>query len=313
MVGQIMLSIVIPVWNEAQSIPELAEELRKVLDRLEQPFEVIFVNDGSTDQTADVLRTEQRKDPRFKWVTLRAHFGKSAALAAGFARAAGEFVITMDGDLQDDPREIPNFLSKLGEGHDVVSGWKRERKDSLWRLLLSKLYNLATAFASGIPLHDFNCGFKAYRQSVLKEIHLYGEFHRYIPLLAAWRGFAITEIQVQHRARKYGKSKYGPGRILSGLLDLLTVTFLTRFTKKPAHFFGTIGLLVTLSGIAVNAYIAYLRFHFGNIQSRYPLLFLGVLLTIVGIQFLSTGLLAEMITFGQKRTEREYSIRDERL
>lgn len=305
------LSVVIPVFNEAKSVRELHEELTRALTTLRIPYETIFVDDGSTDETAHILRAIQSEDPCLKWISLRSHFGKSAALSAGFEAATGSVIMTMDGDLQDNPAEIPNFLAKINEGFDVVSGWKYRRKDPFIRCYLSKIYNLVTSIVSGIRLHDFNCGFKAYRRAVLKEIHIYGELHRYIPVLAAWKGFRIAEQRVNHRPRKYGRSKYGWERLLNGFLDLFTVIFLTRFTKKPAHFFGTIGFLLTLSGCAINLYIAYLRFASGNIQGRYPLLFLGVLLTIVGIQFFSTGLLAEMITFSQKKSEKEYSVREQ--
>ena len=304
------LSVVVPVFNEAESILELQHEIHHALSPAGISYELIFVDDGSTDQTRARLGEARQKNSHVRWVRLRSHFGKSAALSAGFQASLADLIVTMDGDLQDNPADIPNFTQKLNEGFDVVSGWKTGRKDSFFRIMLSKIYNITTSLVSGIRLHDFNCGFKAYRRSVIDEIHIYGEFHRYIPLLAAWRGFQIAELRVAHRPRKYGKSKYGPERILSGFLDLFTVIFLMRFTKKPAHFFGTIGLLLATAGMVINSYILYLRATFGNIQSRYPLLFLGVLLTIVGIQFFSTGLLAEMVTYGQKKTEQEYSIRE---
>ncbi len=309
----ISISVVIPVYNESESIAELSEQLTASMRSMDTDYEVIFVDDGSTDDTVEQLERAQTKNRHVKWIQFRSHFGKSAALSAGFKMAAGSIVMTMDGDLQDDPNEIPHFLQKLNDGFDVVSGWKFERKDPLTRRLLSKIYNFTTSLASGIKLHDFNCGFKAYRAHVLKEIHIYGELHRYIPLLASWRGFRIAEQRVRHRPRKYGKSKYGSERILGGFVDLFTVIFLTRFTKKPAHFFGTIGLFLTSFGTFINLYILYLRMTFGNIQNRYPLLFLGILLTIVGIQIFTTGLLAEMITFGQKKSEIEYSIQEQSL
>jgi len=305
------VSIVIPVHNEAAAIPELADELRFALQNLRLSHEIIFVDDGSTDATLDAIRSAHQKDRNIKWIRLRTRFGKSAALAAGFRTAAGDTIITMDGDLQDDPAEISKFIEKINEGFDVVSGWKHRRKDPIARLIMSKVYNTVTSQVSGVRIHDFNCGFKAYRKAVTKELHIYGELHRYIPLLAAQRGFRIAEIKVNHRPRKYGKSRYGTERIINGFLDLLTVTFLTRFTKKPSHFFGTIGLALTIIGMIINYKIFYLRIAYGNIQNRYPLLFLGVLLTIVGIQFFSTGLLAEMITLGQKKSEIEYSILEE--
>lgn len=305
------ISIIIPVFNEAESISELSSELDQVLKTLKTDYEVIFIDDGSVDQTPDHLEVLHNQDRRFKWIRFRSHFGKSAALSAGFKMATGSVVVTMDGDLQDDPAEIPKLLSKLNEGYDVVSGWKIERKDPLARVLLSKIYNLFTSLASGIKLHDFNCGFKVYRSNVLREIYLYGELHRYIPLLASWRGFKIAEQRVAHRPRKHGRSKYGPERLLSGFLDLITVIFLTKFTKKPSHFFGSVGFILFVLGFLINLYIVHLRMTYGNIQGRFPLLFLGVLLTIVGIQIFSTGLIAELITFGQKKSEIEYSIQDQ--
>lgn len=305
------LSVVIPVHNEAAGIAELTAELHSVLKNLHLTYEIIFVDDGSRDATLEAIRNARQIDHQIKWIRLRTRFGKSAALSAGFRAAAGEIVITMDGDLQDDPTEIPKLIEKINQGFDVVSGWKYKRKDPLARRIMSKIYNSITSQVSGVRIHDFNCGFKAYRKAATKEIHIYGELHRYIPLLAAQRGFRIAEIKVNHRPRKYGRSRYGSERIINGFLDLLTVTFLTRFTKKPSHFFGTIGLALTIVGMVINYKIFYLRIAYGNIQGRYPLLFLGVLLTIVGIQFFSTGLLAEMITLGQKKSEIEYSILEE--
>lgn len=305
------LSIVIPIHNEAASIPELISELQAVLQHFHGSYEIIFVDDGSKDGTFELLKQARQKNRNLNWIRLRSRFGKAAALSAGFRVAAGEIVITMDGDLQDDPAEIPKFIEKINEGFDVVSGWKHRRHDPIPRVIMSKIYNMITSQVSGIRIHDFNCGFKAYRRAVIKEVHIYGELHRYIPLLAAQRGFRITEIKVNHRSRKHGRSRYGSERIINGLLDLLTVTFLTRFTKKPSHFFGTIGLALTTVGLVINYKIFYLRIIYGNIQGRYPLLFLGILLTIVGIQFFSTGLLAEMITLGQKKSEIEYSVLEE--
>jgi len=307
------LSIVIPILNEAQSLEELYDQISTTLRPGPTDYEIIFADDGSQDDTPDKLRLLRRKDPRVKWIRLRSHFGKSAALAAAFKAASGTCVITMDGDLQDDPAEIPKLLARLEEGFDVVSGWKVRRKDAWTRRILSKIYNTITSLVSGVKLHDFNCGLKAYRHEVIKEIQIYGELHRYIPLLAHWRGFRIAEVRVQHRPRKYGKSHYGIGRLLAGFLDLFTVMFLIRFTKKPSRFFGTLGVTLTTVGIVINEYIVYIRVTYGNIQNRYPLLFLGILCTIVGIQLFCTGLLAEMITYGQKRSDREYSIREQAL
>lgn len=305
-----ILSIVIPVWNEAESIRELYSEITSNIKIFTKNYELIFVDDGSSDSTESTLKELRRQDAQMRWIKFRSHFGKSAALAAGFKHISGSVIVTIDGDLQDDPSEIKKLIEKINEGFDVVSGWKLNRKDPISKRVLSKIFNFVTAQTSGIKLHDFNCGLKAYRREVLEEISIYGELHRFIPLLAAWKGFKIAEVRVLHRPRKYGKTKYGHARILNGFLDLFTVLFLTRFVKKPSHLFGTIGSVITGLGLLINGYIAYLRFSYGNIQNRYPLLFLGILLTIVGIQFVSTGLLAELVTFGQNKLEPEYSIKE---
>ncbi len=238
------LSFVIPLKNEAESLNELYQRLVDVIERLAVRFELIFVDDGSTDDSLALLQALRGEDARVKIIQFQGNFGKAAALAAGFEHAAGRIVFTMDADLQDDPAEIPAFLKKLDEGYDLVSGWKRIRQDPLSKTLPSRLFNAVTARLTGVRLHDFNCGFKAYRREVLANTPIYGELHRYVPVLAAAKGFKVGEVVVRHHPRLHGRSKYGIERLTRGLFDLLTVLFLTRYLKRPLHFFGGIGLAV---------------------------------------------------------------------
>lgn len=302
------LSVVVPLFNEKESLSELNSEIREVCEREKLAFEVIYVDDGSTDGSFGILEKLHRSDPRVRVVQFRKNFGKSEALAAGFDSAKGAAVITLDADLQDDPREIPNLLRKLDEGYDLVSGWKKKRRDPLSKRLPSKFFNRTTGLLTGIQLHDFNCGLKAYRREVAKTVHVYGELHRYIPALAKWHGFRIAEIVVHHRPRKFGKTKYGISRYLYGLLDLITVMFLGKFTRRPLHLFGTIGLLFALAGGAFTLYFILMRIFHQVFLSRRPLFFLGIVLLILGIQFVSIGLLGEMITRANA-PERSYAVR----
>ena len=243
------LSIVVPVMDEEESIPVLAGKIREVCSREGLSFEVLFVDDGSTDGSWETIESLHGEDARFAGVRFRRNYGKSAALAAAFERARGRYVITMDGDLQDDPDEIPNLVAKLDEGYDLVSGWKKKRQDPWSKKVPSRFFNMVTRRLSGIPLHDFNCGLKAYRCEVVKSVRVYGELHRYIPLLAKWEGYGrITEIPVVHHPRRFGSTKFGLERMMRGFLDLLTVLFLTRFVARPMHFFGTLGSLAFLVG-----------------------------------------------------------------
>ncbi len=235
------LSVVIPVLNEGINIPELYSNLKKVLDNLNLGYEIFFIDDGSTDNTYNIIDELHKKDEYVKLIQFRKNFGKARALSMGFKHAKGDIVITMDGDLQDDPEEIPNFINKINEGYDVVVGWRFWRKDRITKKLISKIFNKLTESLTEIGIHDFNCGFKAYRKEVTKNIEIYGELHRYTPVLANWKGFRIGEIKVKHHARKHGKLKYGSSRLVKGFLDLLTVKFLMSFTKKPLHLFGTLG------------------------------------------------------------------------
>jgi len=294
-----ILSVVIPLYNEENSIAQLYRELTETLQGLGRGYEIIFVNDGSTDGSADVLAHICERDTRVRTLHLRRNFGKAAALTEGFKEARGDIVFMMDADLQDDPREIPNFLAKLSEGYDLVSGWKFKRHDPLSKTLPSRIFNKVVSVATGMRLHDFNCGFKALRREVLEHVSIYGELHRYIPALASASGFSVAEIKVHHRSRQFGKSKYGAARFTRGLLDLLTVLFITRYMRKPLHLFGSLGLALLLAGTAVNVYLAAIWLGGAGIGHR-PLLMLGVLLMILGVQFISHGLLAEMIAHYHK-------------
>jgi glycosyltransferase involved in cell wall biosynthesis len=302
------ISIVIPLLNEEESINPLANEIRKAVKPLEIGYEVIFVDDGSTDKSLSIIKEVCRTDRRFKYISFRKNYGKSAALQIGFQNITGDVVITMDADLQDDPNEIPNLISKLAEGFDLCSGWKKVRHDPFIKKYSSRFFNYVTRVFSGIKIHDFNCGLKAYRKEVIDNIKVYGELHRYIPVLAKWQGFTISEIPVKHHPRRYGQTKFGISRFFKGFIDLITVIFLTRYIKRPMHLFGFLGALAFIFGLIVNGYLTYLWFT-GIPLSNRPMLFLGMLLIIVGVQFFSVGLLGEMFVH-QILDEKEYVIKD---
>jgi glycosyltransferase involved in cell wall biosynthesis len=311
------ISVVVPLLNEAESLRPLHAVIDAALAGIAVSggAEIIFVDDGSTDGSMAVLRELYAADPRVQVIQLRRNFGKSAALAAGFVAAQGEYIVTLDADLQDVPAEIPSLLAPLlTDDADLVSGWKADRQDPLSKTLPSAIFNRVVRIVSGVPLHDFNCGFKAYRREVVEEVPLYGEMHRYIPVLAHFRGFKVAEVQVPHRARKFGRSKFGPSRFIRGFFDLLTVVFLTQYTRRPLHLFGLIGLITFGLGFAINAYLAFLKLALGEPIGHRPLLTLGVLLMIVGSQFVVFGLLGEMIahharTGSDGHHPRDYSIR----
>ncbi len=290
-----MLSVVIPVYDEEESVAPLYAELAAVLDPLEEPWEAVFVDDGSSDGTFAALSRLHALHEGVRVVRLRRNFGKAAALAAGFAEASGDVVVTIDGDRQDDPAEIPRLLAKLNEGFDLVSGWKTRRRDPFSRRVPSRVFNAVAGRVSGLRLHDMNCGLKAYRAEVLRGLQLYGELHRYIPVLAHYRGFKVAELPVNHRPREHGRSRYGVERYIRGFLDLLTVTFVGRYRHRPLHLFGGFGLLLLLAGLVVLAYLTAIKIAGHAIGGR-PLLILGVLLVVVGMQFLSLGLLTELVT-----------------
>jgi glycosyltransferase involved in cell wall biosynthesis len=308
--AELDVSVIVPVKDEADTVGELSARVLAVLDRLGKSCEIIFVDDGSRDGTPLRIKEARERDPRVKLVRLRRNFGKAAALCAGFDHSMGRVVITMDGDLQDDPDEIPRFLTTLEEQDlDLVSGWKRRRHDPVSKTVPSRLFNWVTRQLAQVDLHDFNCGFKAYRREVLAEIAVYGELHRYIPVLASRRGFAVGEIEVTHHPRRHGVSKYGWDRFYKGLLDLITVLFITRYTRRPLHLFGALGLLFLTSGFGIDAYLA-LRWFGGEDLSNRPLLLLGILLMVLGFQVLTTGLIGEMITFKNFRRRDSYSIKE---
>ncbi len=291
------LSIVVPLFNEEESLPPLCEQIDVVLRALQRPAEVIFIDDGSSDGSYAVIEQLASKYDWVRAVRFRRNNHKAAALATGFREARGELIVTMDADLQDDPAEIPNLLAALSDDNDLVSGWKKKRHDPISKTAPSKLFNLVTSAVSGIRLHDFNCGLKVYRREVAEDTlpYLYGELYRFLPAMAHWAGYRVTEIPVTHHARQFGVSKFGARRLLNGFLDLLSVTFVVRFMTTPMHVFGSLGLLSTMAGSAIGVYITYLWGPTGNIQNRHPLLMLSVLLIIVGIQFFSTGLLGDML------------------
>jgi glycosyltransferase involved in cell wall biosynthesis len=290
-----VISVVVPLYNEEGSVEALYRELVDALETHEQQFEIIFVDDGSTDASHQVLTRLHAETTNVVVVHLRRNFGKAAALQAGFLEARGDVVVTIDADLQDDPAEIPQMLSKLDEGFDLVSGWKTRRNDPWTRRVLSRVFNWATGAVSGVRLHDVNCGLKAYREEVLRGLRLYGELHRFIPVLAAYRGFRIAEIPVNHRPRAHGRSRYGLNRYLRGFFDLLSVTFMGRYRHRPLHLFGGVGLLMGFAGFLVLAYLTVIKIGGAGIGHR-PLLTLGVLLLVVGVQLVSLGLLSELIT-----------------
>ncbi|MBN2710249.1 MAG: glycosyltransferase family 2 protein [Calditrichaceae bacterium] len=289
------ISIVIPLYNEQDSLQELTDNIVQALSPIEKEYELLFIDDGSSDNSCQVLREIKKTTPQVKIIRLRKNFGKSAALAEGFKKAKGKLVFTMDADMQDDPAEIPKMIKKLEEGYDLVSGWKKKRNDPLNKTIPSKFFNLITRILTGIKIHDFNCGFKLYKNEVIKTIPVYGELHRYLPVLAHWQGFKVGEIDVRHHARKHGKSKFGTRRLFNGFFDLLTVLFITRYRHKPLHLFGFIGLLFIFLGILISLYLTIQWFQGLGIGQR-PLLFLGILLLIVGVQSFSLGLIGEMLT-----------------
>lgn len=302
------LSVVVPVLNEAESLPPLVRELEAALRPLGEPFELIFVDDGSTDGSVEVLRELQAQGHALTVIELRRNYGKTAALDAGFRYSRAPLVVTLDADLQDGPQEIPRFLEALRGGLDLVVGWRQQRRDAADKTWPSRLFNATVAAAAGIRLHDLNCGFKAYRREVLDGIKLYGELHRFVPVLAAWQGYRVGEIPVTHRPRRFGRSKYGASRLLKGFIDFLTVLFLTTFLRRPLYLFGTVGLLLVGAGVLINLYLTGLWLQGQPIGTR-PLLQLGVLAMLAGLQLAAMGLLGEMIRHFAFRAEDEYAIR----
>jgi len=259
-------------------------------------FEILMVDDGSTDESRHVISNAIPSKPELRLIALQKNFGKTAALSAGFMAAAGDYICTIDADLQDDPFAIKAMIQKLQEGYDLVSGWKQHRKDPLSKTIPSKLFNGVTRLFTGITMHDFNCGLKVYRKEVTKRLELHGDMHRYIPVLAQWMGFKITELPVTHHARKFGTTKYGVSRFFAGLLDFLSVLFITRYLRRPMHFFGMAGFLSSLFGFLISLYVTLDKILLHKPVSNRPILFLGILLIILGVQLFSTGLLGEMLS-----------------
>jgi glycosyltransferase involved in cell wall biosynthesis len=305
--GSAGISVVVPLFNERDSLDELYQRLTNVLAELTPRYEIIFVDDGSEDRSVKKLREFKALNRSVRYIRFRRNFGKSAALAAGFRVARYEVIATMDADLQDIPEQLPLLLKKLDEGYDLVSGWRHRRRDRLTRRIASRVYNAVTSFFTGVRLHDINCGFKCYRREVLHEVMVYGERHRYIPVLASYRGFRLGEVKIDHAPRRHGNSRYGMERVLGGFFSLLTVILMTRYTNKPLHFFGLMGLLLAGTGSAIDLYLIAMRVLFQEWLSNRPLLIIGILLLIVGVQLILFGLLAEMIAFSYRR-ESDYSI-----
>lgn len=302
---EMMVSIVIPLFNENESISDLYIEICDSLSSYDN-WEIIFVDDGSSDGSKEKIIEIISKDSRSRLISFYRNFGKSAALSEGFKYSKGDIIITMDADLQDDPAEISNLITKINEGYDLVSGWKKVRHDPWTKTFPSKIFNFVTRLLTGVKIHDFNCGLKAYRSSVVKSIEIFGGRHRYIPALAGQKNFSVSEIVVNHRPRKYGETKYGGSRIFHGFFDLLTILFLNKYTQHPLHFFGMIGLTTFSAGIFTELVVLYYKFFLGEPFAKHiALLLLGVILIFIGIQFFSIGLLGEMMArYSQRKEDR---------
>lgn len=305
------VSIVVPLLNEEESLRPLYNEIKKVLKTISTDYEIIFVDDGSTDKSLNVIKDISRLDNKVHYFSFRSNYGKSAALQIAFKNVTGDAVITMDADLQDDPNEIPGLLKKLDEGYDLVSGWKKKRFDPIIKKSSSKFFNYITRLFTRVKIHDFNCGLKAYRKQVVQSINVYGELHRYIPVLADWKGYSVTEIVVKHHPRRYGKTKFGISRFFKGFIDLITVIFTTRYIKRPMHLFGFVGFLTALAGFIISAYLTFEKLFYGIGIGNRPLLFLGILLIIVGVQFFAIGLLGEILVHNFQGEE-EYVIKEKK-
>ncbi len=303
------ISVIIPAYNEAESLPELLERIDEVVRGMGRTYEVWVIDDGSRDGTFAAVEAVARRLPQVHALVFTRNFGKAAALSAGFARTRGRIVITMDADLQDDPAEIPRLAAAIEAGSDLVSGWKQDRQDGFIKNQSSRVFNGVTALMIGLRLHDFNCGLKAYRDEVVRTVRVYGEMHRFIPAMAHLEGFRVTELPVRHHRRRHGRTKYGANRFLNGFLDLLTLLFLNSRATSPLHFFGRIGLLMFLLGSGINGYFLF-EWATGHGLRLRPLLLLGVVLFIMAVQFVSLGLMSELIVAG-RHPEQEYRVRRE--
>ena len=302
------ISIVVPVYNEEESINQLYDELTEVMSKLNKKYEIILVDDGSTDTTAKALKEMARKDSHVVVVKLRTNFGQTPALMAGFHNASGNIIITLDADLQNDPADIPRLLEKLNKGFDVVCGWRMDRQDNIIKKIPSKFSNWLNRRMTGVKIHDSGCTLRAYKKEAIDDIKLYGENHRYIPAIIAERGFKVTEIVTHHRPRRFGKSKYGAGRLLKGLLDLLTLRFLIRYNNRPIHILGSIGFVVLTLGFLSGLYLLVEKFYYGKSIASRPLLILTLLLGIMGVQLFFTGILAEMLVRSRHDPRDTYNI-----
>ena len=308
------LSVIVPVYNEEQSLPILVEKLMTVLRGLPNRFEIVLVNDGSHDGSLALLRSLSQVHPEVKVVDFRRNYGQTAALMAGIDHASNDIVVMIDADLQNDPADIPAMLGKLGQGYDVVSGWRKERQDAYWsRLLPSRVANWLISVVTGLHLHDYGCSLKLYRREVVQDLQLYGELHRFIPAIASWQGVSVTEMPVQHEARRFGKSKYGISRTFRVILDLLTVRFLLDYATRPMHVFGTIGLILGFLGALILGYLGFVRVALLQPIDGRPLIYLGILLTVLAAQFISLGLVGELIIRMSHGSERGviYRVREE--
>lgn len=301
------ISVVVPLCNERPALEELYNRLAASLTQIADEYEIIFVDDGSVDGSIEKIKEFRALNPAVRYVRFRRNFGKSAALAAGFRYARYPIIATMDADLQDMPEQLSLLVDKLKEGCDLVSGWRHNRHDTLSKRISSKIYNHTTSLLTGVRLHDINCGLKCYRREVLNEVMIYGERHRYIPVLASYRGFRLGEVKIEHAVREYGHSHYGIERVFGGIFSLLTVILMTRYTNRPLHFFGFLGAFLGLVGTVIDAYLIIVRVLFKQSLTNRPLLIIGTLLVIVGVQFILFGLLAEMIAFSYRR-ESDYSV-----
>jgi glycosyltransferase involved in cell wall biosynthesis len=312
--SDIYLSVIIPVYEEEESLEELHRRLTEALDALGKGYELIFVDDGSADGSFDLLRQLQASDPHMRVVRLRRNFGQTAGFSAGFDRVRGEVVVTIDADLQNDPRDIPRLVSELEKGYDVVSGWRKDRQDRfLDRRLPSVLANRLISWATGVYLHDYGCSLKAYRRDVLADVRLYGELHRFLPALAYGQGARVTEIEVSHHPRRFGRSKYGISRTIKVLLDLLAVKFLLSYSTRPIHIFGLAGLISFFIGGVLLAYLGVVRIFLGQDIGNRPLVLLAILLTVLGVQLITIGLLAELVIriYYEAQDKPIYTVREE--
>lgn len=303
-----MLSFVVPVYNEQESLKAFYNELIKIVKKLTGTYELVFVDDGSADKSLNILKDLEKRNRNIKVFSLRKHQGKAEALTLGFRKAKGEYIVTLDADLQDKPSEIEKLLKKSRKGWDLVSGWRRDRKDSILKIISSKIFNLIASIAWGLSVNDLNCGLKLYKKEAAKSLNLYGGMHRFIPLLLFQEGFKVTEVPIVHEKRKYGRSKYGISKVFTELPDLFTMLFLMKYAKRPLHFFGVFGGFLLIVGIAILVYLSFLHFQGQRIGNR-PLLLFGILLVLTGIQIFFTGFIADLIIHLSKKNNTDSNLK----